>query len=241
MVDSLPSFNVTSRDCGPEVMDTPGLDPIQHAHALQGLSRINWWSRIVEALWPPIHALAVRRRPDTLRILDIATGGGDLPVRLWRRSRQSGLPLQIDGCDISPTAVRHARQRAASAGAAVHFFELDALNRPLPCGYDVLTCSLFTHHLTDEQTVRLLREMSCSAAHLLLINDLRRSTAGLLLATIGTRLLTRSSIVHHDGARSVRAAYTISEIQRLAAQAGLADARVARRWPCRFVLSWRRP
>ena len=76
---------------------------------------------------------------------------------------------------------------------------------------------------------------------MVLINDLVRSFAGFALAYVGTRLLSASRIVHTDGPRSVEAAFTGEEVQALAKQAGLQGATVQRRWPCRYLLTWKHP
>ncbi len=83
----------SQRRCVPEVMDQPDLDPRLHAQALQGLARLNFWSGSARILWPPLSALARRLRPRPLRVLDLATGGGDVPVRLWRRASRAGLDV----------------------------------------------------------------------------------------------------------------------------------------------------
>ena len=57
---------------------------------------------------------------------------------------------------ISPTAVDYASRQAAIAGAGVHFFQLDALRDPIPDGYDALTCSLFLHHLDENDALELV-------------------------------------------------------------------------------------
>jgi SAM-dependent methyltransferase len=223
----------------PEVMDQPDLSPSRHAHALAGLARINLLSGSAGILWPALAALARRRHPGPTRVLDLACGGGDVAVRLWGRARRAGLSLQLEGCDRSPVAVELARDRAARAGADVHFFPHDALT-DLPAGYQAVTCSLFLHHLDDDEACGLLRRMA-AAAPLVLVNDLRRGLAGLLLAHLGSRLLTRCDVVHTDGPRSVEAAFTVPEVRALAERAGLAGAAVARRWPCRLLLTWERP
>ncbi len=74
------------RRCQPELMDEPGLDPERHRQALQGLARINWLSASDRILWHPIRALARELAGKPLRVLDIATGGGDVPIRLWQRA-----------------------------------------------------------------------------------------------------------------------------------------------------------
>jgi len=149
--------------------------------------------------------------------------------------------LQIDGCDGSPYAVAYARQRAAQAGASLGFFVFDVSAGPIPDGYDVVTASLFLHHLDDAPALALLARMARAAGQLVVINDLERSRRGWLLARAATRALTRSRVVHADGPASVRSAYTMQELSRMAEQAGLHGARISRRWPCRMQLSWRKP
>ena len=58
---------------------------------------------------------------------------------------------------------------------------------------------------------------------------------------LGCRVLSRSPVVHVDGPRSARAAWTVTELRGLAERAGLAGASVERRLPCRMLLDWSRP
>ncbi len=225
----------------PEIMDQPDLKPARHVHALRGLARINFLSDSAGILWPEIAALARAIAPRPPRILDVATGGGDVPIRLWRRARRAGLDLHLEGCDISPVALEHARTAAARADAPLRFFEHDALSGPPPKKYDTVMCSLFLHHLDDEQAVAFLRRMAEAADRLVLVNDLERSATGLVLAYVVGRLLTTSEVVHVDGPRSVEGAFTRAEARSLAERAGLHGARVSWRWPFRWLLSWRRP
>src|SRR5947209_17622938 len=137
----------------PEIMDEPGLDPVQHVQALRGLARINRISASDRILWRPLAALARTEPGRTVRVLDIATGGGDVPIRLWQRARHVGLPLDLTGVDARPTVLQHARANARDAGASVEFATLDVLREPLPDGFDVVTVSLFLHHLDEMQAI----------------------------------------------------------------------------------------
>jgi SAM-dependent methyltransferase len=228
------------RHLTPEVMDQPGLDARRHAQALEGLARINFWSGSARILWRPLRELA-RRLNTPLRVLDVATGAGDVPVRLARKARRAGLDLELEGCDVSPVAIDHARARASRAGEDVRFFVHDALDQPFPGPYHAVVCSLFLHHLDGEQARDLLRRMADAASHLVLANDLVRSWPGLLLAHVGVRVFSTSPVVHTDGPRSVEGAFRPAEARGLAEEAGLHGATVERRWPCRYLLTWSRP
>jgi len=221
-------------------MDDPVLDRGRHEAALCGLSRLNYLSGSAGIIWPPLAALARQLGRQQLRVLDVASGGGDVPVRLWHRARRAGLDLEIQGVDVSPRAVEFAAERAAIEQTAIHFSVLDVLAGPLPGGFDVITCSLFLHHLAEEQGVLLLKTMAKAAKHLVLVNDLRRSAAGLALAYCSTWAVSVSDVVRVDGVRSVRAAFTVQEATALARAAALKGAIVERRWPFRFLLSWER-
>jgi len=237
----LPAFpDLSQRNLQPEIMDQPDLDDASHRQALAGLKRINFVSGSVRILWSPIKALAKELRVRRLRVLDVASGGGDVAVGLWRKAHRAGLELNIVGCDKSPTAILHAEQLTEYARAGVRFETCDVLAESLPGDCDVVMSSLFLHHLPQEDAVALLRNMSAACHHLLLINDLRRCLSGYLLAQAVCRLLSHCSIVHTDGPRSVAGAFTRGEVLRLCEDARLSDARFAVRWPYRFLLMWKR-
>jgi 2-polyprenyl-3-methyl-5-hydroxy-6-metoxy-1,4-benzoquinol methylase len=239
--------DVSRRTRRPELMDDPALVPDLHKDALRGLARLNRASGAARILWPTIQREAAAAGSRSLRVLDIATGSGDVPAWLLKRARRRGIDIRISGCDISPAAVKRATERLERSGFSGHgavsgsFFVLDALEGELPSGYDIIMCSLFMHHLDDDQVVSLLYRMRCAAASMVLVSDLERRRDSLLLAWCASRLLTRSPVVHTDAMLSVRGAFTADEFAALAEKAGLAGAVLQRRWPCRFQLEWRRP
>jgi 2-polyprenyl-3-methyl-5-hydroxy-6-metoxy-1,4-benzoquinol methylase len=229
------------RDRRPEVMDQPGLDPHEHARALAGLRRINGISGLAGSLLAPIQALARRRGGAPLQVLELACGGGDTAIDLALMAQRRGLALELRACDLNPEAVRIAQANAQRRGAAVQVFTADALAAPpAPGEADVVFCSLFLHHLADADAERLLALMAQRARHLVLVNDLIRSRLGYALAWAGTRLLSRSWVVHTDGPLSVRAAFQPAEVLAMAERAGLAGATLQRCWPERYLLRWER-
>jgi 2-polyprenyl-3-methyl-5-hydroxy-6-metoxy-1,4-benzoquinol methylase len=224
-----------------ELMDDPRLDTATHTAALRQLARLNALAGGDRILWPAIRDLAAIPGHPAVRILDIATGSGDIPIRLIRRAHAHGLTLHIDGCDVSETALAASRERARRAGAAMNFIRLDAIMGSLPDEYDVVMCSLFLHHLGDDTALDLLYKMRCAARRMVLVSDLVRSRAGLFLSTVIPRIVSRSHVVHVDAVRSVRAAFTPEEFELLAGEAGMEGATVTPHWPQRMLLKWCRP
>jgi 2-polyprenyl-3-methyl-5-hydroxy-6-metoxy-1,4-benzoquinol methylase len=221
-------------------MDDPAIDPAEHRRALAGLARLNQFGDSVGALWEEIGPMAKMPSHAGLNVLDIATGSGDVPVALARLARKAAATLSLAACDVSPTALAAAGKRAEQYGISLATFQLDAIRQEIPGEYDIVMCSLFTHHLEEDQVVDLLYRMKAAARRMVLVNDLVRTSGSYRLAVAGAHLLSRSRIVHVDAAKSMRAAFTVQEFEELAEEAGLSGARVERRRPCRFLLSWRR-
>lgn len=235
------AFNLSKRNLQPEIMDQTDLDESSHHHALRGLQRINFWSGSARILWRPILSLAAEIRDRPIRMLDLACGAGDVPLAIWRKAQRAGMDLKIEGWDISPRAVECSKQNAQVAGADLDFSLRNALIDDIPPHFDAVVSSLFLHHLAEPEAIRLLQRMAKATRHLVLVNDLVRHPTGFVLAQVASRVLTRSSVVHVDGPRSVAGAFSLAEARQLAEQAGLAGATVSRRWPFRYLLSWRRP
>lgn len=226
----------------PEWMDDAALDPAQHRQALRGLARLNRFSGSAEILWPRIAQLAHAQRQGTIRILDIATGSGDIPMRLAAKAHRAGFHhVEFHGCDISPVAVETATHAAAQAQLPVTFFSHDILAEPLAQSFDIVICSLFLHHLDQTDALLLLQRMRDATSRLLMVNDLVRSPWNYALVWLTSRMLSRSPVVHFDGPASVRSAFTLAEARTLAEEAGLSGVRVHDRFPCRFLLVWSRP
>ncbi|HEX6292855.1 MAG TPA: methyltransferase domain-containing protein [Herpetosiphonaceae bacterium] len=161
----------------------------------------------------------------TLRVLDVATGGADLPQALQRWSEREGRALTLLASDIRRDVLRIAQH--TTRHTSIQLFQSDALALPFADGgVDIVTCTQALHHFSRDAAVRLLRELARVARIGVIVNDLRRS----YIAYWGARLLAYgpvSPLSRHDGPLSVLRAYTPSELNALVHQAHL-PARVRR-------------
>jgi ubiquinone/menaquinone biosynthesis C-methylase UbiE len=225
-----------------ELMDDPGLDPAEHGRALMGLRRLNTLSNAARpvrgALVPMLRGAGVEHA--RARLLDVATGGGDLLLALGRAGFGTGTGRLV-GVDVSATALGIARQNGERLGITAEWVLADVLAAGLPVedgGVDVAVCSLFLHHLDEAGVVRVLAEMRRVSRVGVVVSDLRRSRVGLALAAAVSRVVTRSRVVHVDAVKSVRSAWCGDELAALAARAGLGGATVRGVWPARLLLVW---
>jgi len=167
-------------------------------------------------------------RDRTITILDVGTGGADIPRALARWARRTGRRVLILALDRDSATLAFARQVAAPYPEIV-LLQSDALALPVrPGSVDVVISALTLHHLEAAAAVRHLAEMDAAARTGILVNDLMRSRAAYCAVWLATRALTRNRMSRHDGPLSVLRAYTPDEVRALCEKAGLFDVRVHR-------------
>lgn len=217
-------------------MDDPALDVAAHHAALRGLGRINRVSRTAAGFWPTLRELSrgcTAGRP--LRVADLACGGGDVLRQLAAKGVRSRCPIAWTGYDLSTTALAYAQDASAQHRLPIRWMQHDVVRADLPETFDVTLCSLFFHHLSMEDAALALRRM-VGASKLVMVSDLRRSATGHLVAAVGTRLLSRSPVVHADGPQSVRAGWTKDELLQIAAKAGCPSPGIRAQFPWRWMM-----
>lgn len=222
-----------------ELMDDPSLATEEHHKALRGLASLNRWSDSAGLVWRPLRQAVRLQVGQPLRVLDVATGGGDVPIRLHQLATKAGMDIRIDACDISERAIDYARQQARIADVPIHFFPLDILSSEIPRQYDVVVSSLFIHHLQTDDVKIVLARMRRAARQAVIVNDLIRSWRGYWLTVFWTRLTFATKVVRYDGPRSVRAAFTMAEMQQMFAAAGMAKVDIRRVFPHRCCTVWK--
>jgi hypothetical protein len=114
----------------------------------------------------------------------------------------------------------------------IGLFELAATERR----FDIVTASLFLHHMSPERTSDAVAAIDRLAVRGVIISDLLRSP--FTWAAVGAlALVTGNRIVRHDAPLSVRRAFRVGELSRLATAAGLPHLRARREGRFRLSLA----
>ena len=182
-------------------------------HNLRQLNRYFGSYRLIE------HFLRRWLRPRTpMRVLDLATGSGDIPRLVVDYARRIGAAVSVDAVDQQRSTVEIARRLSANY-PEIEFTEGDVMTFERE-PYDVVLCSLALHHFSEADAVTLLRRCRELSQRYVLVADLRRGW----LATAGVYLLTslcfREPMTQTDARLSAERAFSFAEFRSLAELAG---------------------
>jgi ubiquinone/menaquinone biosynthesis C-methylase UbiE len=208
---------------GHELLDGPLDDEAALAGNLRDLARINRWLGGVALSRRALEALVLRASangpPAAIDILDVGTGGADIPAALVDRG-VLGSPVRATGIDVRPEVVVAARRRIGNRPIDLRVGD----GRSLPFGdgaFDVVHASLVLHHLDEPDGIALLAEMSRVGRLGVVVNDLGRARIHWLGAWLIGHLLTTNRLTRADAPMSVRRAWTRREMLGLLDRAGL--------------------
>ena len=206
-----------------ELLDGDVLDPVDLRVNLREMAMLN---RLPGGVTTSVRAVlgALNGRADA-SVLDSGAGSGDFARLLVRQRR-----VRILVGDSSAEVLDITRRNLART-AGVDFLEADVTALPLPDGaVDVVHASLLLHHLDPEAAVEAFREMRRVARRAVVVNDLRRGPLAYLMASAPVWAFARGRYTRHDGPASARRAYTLYELDAMAASAGLSVVRRTVPW-----------
>jgi SAM-dependent methyltransferase len=202
------------RSSASELLDGERLDPTALRVNLREMAMLNRLPGGVGASLSAVTAL-LDGRPDAA-VLDVGAGSGDFARRLRRQH-----PARVLVADHHEQVLAIAARNLAHTDG-VTLLRADARELPLAdASVDVAHASLVLHHFDPPEAVAVLREMRRVARCGVVVNDLRRGRLPYVLTAATVLALARGAYTRHDGLLSARRAYTLAELDDLAAEAGL--------------------
>jgi SAM-dependent methyltransferase len=204
----------------PELMDRPDVNKEWLREELQVLEKLNGLGghRLIIRY---VQKLLSSRIVEGLSVLDLATGAADIPRAIVAWARNRGTRISLTAVDGNEHVLRSAREWCRD-WPEIQLEHYDLLKLPYgPGSFDIVLCSLALHHFTDEDAVKVLRRMNDIARIGFILNDLQRNWLSIWASELLARTVMRSPIVRHDGPQSFRAAFTVPELQNMAAEAGM--------------------
>jgi ubiquinone/menaquinone biosynthesis C-methylase UbiE len=169
-------------------------------------------------------------------VLDAGAGSGEILHTIAGFARKTDRKAKLVGLDLNEFSAKSVLAESKKF-AEIKSIRGDALNLPFADdAFDYAICSLFTHHFTDENVVKILLELTRVARRGIFVIDLHRHRAAYAFYKIFCALFRISPLVREDGSLSILRGFKPDELKVLAEKAALKNISVERHFPFRLVL-----
>ena len=151
----------------------------------------------------------------TITIVDLGCGNGDVLRDVSKFGRKNNYSFKLIGIDANPAAIDYARELSKEY-SELSFKTIDILSEDFKKqSYDVVLCTLFLHHLKNEELISFLKKTTENATIGLVVNDLHRhKLAYYLFKLIG--FFIKNKMVRQDGLTSILRAFKRKDLENIA-------------------------
>lgn len=216
-------------------MDTPGIPTSLLQHNLGELDILNRYFGGHSISLEGIRKLMTDHKK-TYHIADLGCGSGDVLKYIARWARSNSFKVELTGVDINPDAIAYLEEKCLAYPEIKGVVSSYKDYLPVVPDLDIVHCSLFCHHLNEDELLEFFRHLKNSSCGFV-INDLQRSPIAYWGAWLMPRLLNGTYLSKHDGPVSVQKAFTRNELLQLLHAAGVKDVAVKWRWPFRYLVT----
>jgi ubiquinone/menaquinone biosynthesis C-methylase UbiE len=170
-----------------------------------------------------------------ITVCEIGCGGGDnlKAIEIW--CRKKNIVLKLIGIDINADCIAIAASKFKNSNAAFLLFDyrvIDFENKKP----DILFSSLFCHHFTNEELIRMLQWMKSNSTIGFFINDLHRHPLAYYSIKWITKIFSKSYLVKNDAPLSVLRGFNKKEWLQLLKEAGTDNYTFHWKWAFRWLI-----
>ncbi len=175
-------------------------------------------------------------RQKSYHIVDLGCGSGDSLKVIADWARIHKFNVRLTGVDMN--------------GDAIEYLKIHCVNYPEISGFtgdyhdylqnnktvDIVLCSLFCHHLSDNELLSLFNWFRVEAGVGFVINDLKRNRLAYYSAWIFTRLFNGTKLARNDGPISVLRGFKFREMDQLLIKSSISNYSLKEQWIFRFLI-----
>lgn len=170
-----------------------------------------------------------------LTVAEIGCGGGNNLRAIKEWAAHIHLPVKLQGVDINPECITYAKQQKPNE--RIEFFLSDFKQFNFQQKPDIIFCSLFCHHFSEEELVVMLQWMQANSRLGFFINDLHRHPLPYYSIKILTKLFSKSYLVKNDAPLSVKRGFAKNEWNKIFSQARISNFNCQWRWAFRWLIT----
>ncbi|RFM29844.1 methyltransferase domain-containing protein [Deminuibacter soli] len=229
-------MNLRLRSYQPELLDADDLPFEDIRRNMHELQVINQWLGGHDITLKGFKALLPKAADkNNIHICEIGCGGGDNLAAIVAWGKRHGINIQCTGIDIKQYCIDVAQQHPLlqqnMQWITSDYRAVDFARKP-----DIIFCSLFCHHFTEQALVQQLQWMQQNSTAGFFINDLHRHQLAYFSIHWLTQLFSRSYLVKNDAPLSVARGFIKTEWQQLLQQANIHHYNLRWQWAFRHLL-----
>lgn len=175
-------------------------------------------------------------RNKVYHIVDLGCGSGDVLKYIARWARANQYLVKLTGVDNNSDAIKYLKDRSSEYPEITGVSDDYKYFLQSTAEVDIVHCSLFCHHLDDNELHELFHRLKVHARTGFVINDLQRNPLAYYSVWFLTRLFNGSALSKHDGPVSVLRAFTRKEIELLMQNSGLKKFSIQWKWIFRYLV-----
>ncbi len=172
----------------------------------------------------------------TYHIVDIGCGGGAAMLQIAKWAKKNNYKVQLTGVDMNADCIEYmntvCKDHPEIKGTVSDYHDYLKKDNAI----DIIHCSLFCHHLKDNELTELFILMNKHARTGFIINDLQRHWFAYYSIKFLTRLLNGSVLVKHDAPLSVLRGFKKKELKKLFKISGVENMNIRWKWAFRYLI-----
>ncbi len=169
-------------------------------------------------------------------IVDLGCGSGGSLRAIADWARENNFNVQLIGVDMNANVIEYLKNHCTTypeiTGITAGYQDFLDRNTAI----DIVHCSLFCHHLNDDELIKLFTYFSEKVTTGFIINDLQRNRLAYYSAWFFTRLLNGTILAKNDGPVSVLRAFKVGELKHLLEMANIKNYVIQKKRLFRFLI-----
>jgi SAM-dependent methyltransferase len=173
-------------------------------------------------------------RQQTITILDVGCGNGDMLRTLADYSNKHGLKFMLYGIDANAFTIKHAQSLSSNyQNISYHCEDIFKENLPIE-NFDIILCTLTLHHFKDPELLTLLHFFSKKSKIGLVINDLHRSKLAYYLFKLLCYVFGLNDMSREDGLVSILRGFKKPDFVNYSKQLQFRKYQIQWKWAFRY-------
>jgi len=171
----------------------------------------------------------------TVSVCEIGCGGGDNLNTIYNWAKKNKIETNFTGIDINPNCISYAQKKSKinNINFIVSDYKLIVFGKNKP---DIIFSSLFCHHFTNEDLVKMMIWMKTNSTLGFFVNDLHRHPIAYHFIKFATKLFSSSYLVKNDAPLSVLRGFKKQDWQNILQQAGITNYTIKWKWAFRYLV-----